>query len=169
MDTITELTTLDFSSIFISVFVILIGIKAIVSLFEWFIEKIGLETKWMRKNREDKELLLQTSKNLAELQKKHIEDMEKSNERDEEIKKDIKELKDMLIDTKIDIMRSEINDFASRVANGSRCNKDSYTHCIKTYEKYEKILEENNLQNGEVEISMDIIKDSYAQKLKEGF
>lgn len=46
MDTITKLTTLDFSSIFISVFIILIGIKTIVSLFEWVVEKLGLDNKW---------------------------------------------------------------------------------------------------------------------------
>lgn len=43
MDTITKLTTLDFSSIFISVFIILIGIKTIVSLFEWVVEKLGFK------------------------------------------------------------------------------------------------------------------------------
>ena len=33
MNEIIELTNLDFSSIFISVFIILVGIKAVVSLF----------------------------------------------------------------------------------------------------------------------------------------
>ncbi len=67
MDPITELTTLDFSSIFISVIVILIGIKAIVSLFEWFIEKLGLETKWMKRKREDHELLCQSTSEIKQL------------------------------------------------------------------------------------------------------
>lgn len=45
----------------------------------------------------------------------------------------------------------------------------SFKHCIHVYEKYEKILEENGLENGEVEISMELINDAYKQKLKEGF
>ena len=40
---------------------------------------------------------------------------------------------------------------------------------IKTYEKYEKILHDNNLENGEVKISMELINDSYKEKLKGGF
>ena len=35
MEEILELTKIDFPSLFISVFVILIGIKAIISLLEW--------------------------------------------------------------------------------------------------------------------------------------
>ena len=60
MNEIIELTKIDFPSIFISVFTILVGIKAIVSLFEWTISKLGLETKWMRKKREDHNLIVST-------------------------------------------------------------------------------------------------------------
>ena len=74
MDTMQELFKIDFSYVLISVFVILLSIKAIVSIFEWFIGKLGLETKWMRLKREEHELLMRTSENLAELQKKHLED-----------------------------------------------------------------------------------------------
>ena len=75
MDTITKLTTLDFSSIFISVFIILIGIKTIVSLFEWVVEKLGLDNKWTRKKREDHELLISTTNSLKELSEEHKKDM----------------------------------------------------------------------------------------------
>ena len=68
MNEIIELTNLDFSSIFISVFIILVGIKAVVSLFEWIINKLGLETKWMREKREEHKLLLNTSNSLISLQ-----------------------------------------------------------------------------------------------------
>ena len=37
MDTMQELFKIDFSYVLISVFVILLSIKAIVSIFEWFI------------------------------------------------------------------------------------------------------------------------------------
>ena len=86
MNEIIELTNVDFSSIFISVFIILISVKAIVSLFEWVINKLGLETKWMRRKREEHELLLQTSQNLADLRNQHNHDVEESNIHDENIK-----------------------------------------------------------------------------------
>ena len=62
MNEIIELTKINFSYVLISVFIILIGIKSIVSLFEWIINKLGLETKWMRHKREEHELLIQTYK-----------------------------------------------------------------------------------------------------------
>lgn len=89
MNEIIELTNVDFSSIFISVFIILIGVKAIVSLFEWVINKLGLETKWMRRKREEHELLLQTSQNLADLRNQHNHDVEESNIHDENIKEEL--------------------------------------------------------------------------------
>ena len=57
----------------------------------------------------------------------------------------------------------------NKVSEGRPCNKDSFKHCIHTYEKYGKLLEENGLENGEVEISIEIVNDAYKQKLKEGF
>lgn len=169
MDDITNLITINYAYVFTSVITILIGIKAAVSLFEWVIDKLGIETKWMRKQREEHELLIQTSQNLTALQEKHVHDMNKSDKRDEEISSDIKKLTRMFVDKEIDDMRWEINNFATKVSEGSPCNKDSFKHCIHTYEKYEKILEENSLENGEVEISMELINDVYKQKLKKGF
>lgn len=169
MEVITELTKIDFASVFIAVFIILFGIKAIVSIFEWIIEKFGLETKWKRQKREEHNLLIQTSQNLIALQDKHEKDVKRSDQRDEEISADIKKLTKMFIDKEIDDMRWEINNFATKVSEGKPCNKDSFTHCIHVYEKYEKILEENDMENGEVEISMELINDAYKKKLKEGF
>ena len=168
MEPIAELTTIDYSSLFIASFSVLIGIKAIVSLFEWIFDKLGLETKWMRKKREERELLIQTSQGLNRLQEKHEEDIERSDRRDEKISNDIEKLTQMFIDKEIDDMRWEINNFAIRVSEGKPCNKDSFQHCIHIYEKYEKILEENSLENGEVEISMELINEAYKQKLKNG-
>ena len=169
MNEIIELTKINFSYVFISVFVILIGIKAVVSIFEWIIEKLGLETKWMRQKREEHELLVQTSQYLASLQEKQDKDIGISDRRDDEIASDIKKLTKMFVDKEIDDMRWEINNFATKVSEGKPCNKDSFKHCIHMYEKYERILEDNGLENGEVEISMELINEAYKEKLKEGF
>ena len=162
MDAITALTKLDFPLLFLSVCAALFGMKTILSLFEWFIRLLGLETKWMRSKREDHELLLTTSQNLLLLQEHHKRDMEKSDLLDQEMRDDIKRLTDLFIE-------KEIDDFATKVAEGKPCNKDSFSHCIRSYERYEQLLEENGLENGEVELSMEIIEEAYKRKLKEGF
>ncbi len=168
MEAIAELTTIDYSSLFIATFIVLIGVKTIVSIFEWIISKLGLETKWMRKRREEQELLIQTSQGLSKLQEKHEKDIERSDYRDEIISNKIEKLTQIFIDKEIDDMRWEINNFAIRVSEGKPCNKDSFQHCIHIFEKYEKILEENNLENGEVKISMELINEAYKQKLRNG-
>lgn len=169
MNEMIELTKIDYVSVLPAAVAILAGTKAILSLLESFVEKLGLETKWMRQRREEHELLIQTSQNLAALQTQHEHDMQKSDRRDEEISADIKKLTRMFVDKEIDDMRWEINNFATKVSEGKPCNKDSFKHCIHMYEKYERILEDNGLENGEVEISMELINEAYKEKLKEGF
>ncbi len=168
MDVITELTTLDFSSIFISVFVILIGIKAVISLFEWFIEKLGIETKWMKRKREDHELLIKTSQNLLELQNRHNNDMCKSDIHDAEIQKDLKELKSLFLSKEIDDIRWEILDFSSAIVNKRKYNREAYNHIFRQYDKYEKVLKENNMENGLIEESIKVIREIYHDGLKNG-
>ena len=111
MNEIIELTKVNFSSVFVAVFVILLGVKTIVSLFEWVVNKLGLETKWMRKHREEHDLLIQTSQNLAALQKQHTHDVEESDAHDENIKEElsafISEIKTSISDT-----QSELKQFA---------------------------------------------------------
>lgn len=168
MEEIIELTKINFSSVFIAVFVILIGVKTITSIFEWIIDKLGLETKWMRHKREEHELLIQTSQNLTTLQEKHKEDVERSDRRDEEISADIKRLTQMFVDKEIDDMRWEIINFATDLSSGKICNRESFDHILRMYQKYEKILEERHMENGLVTESIGYINEMYRESLKHG-
>lgn len=169
MEPIKELLNINFSYVLLSVFVILIGIKAVVSIFEWVVDKLGLETKYMRQKREEHELLIQTSQNLTSLQMKHIKDMEKSDAHDAEMKDNIQRLTDMFVDKQINDYRWEIINLADKISSGKTVSKECLRHAVSTYEKYEKIINEHGLVNGEVEISIEVIRDNYQQKLKEGF
>lgn len=111
MEAIKELTRIDFFSLLISVFVILTGLKAIVSLFEWIIEKLGLETKWIRKKRDDHELLIKTAQNLSALQEKHNNDVEQSILHDKRIQNDLSEFMNEMMHS-ISETKNEIKKFA---------------------------------------------------------
>lgn len=162
------LTKIDYSSLFISVFVLLIGIKTIVSIFEWIFGKLGLETKGMRQKKEEHKLLIQTSQNLTALQEKHKEDVKRSDRRDDEISSDLKKLTEIVISKEINDYRWEIINLADKISANKFVSKECLRHAISTYEKYEKIINENGLSNGEVEISIAVIKESYQNRLKEG-
>ena len=170
MGTITELAHIDFIYVFVSIYVILAGAKEVIPLFEWVIGKFGLETKWMRQKREEHDLLMQTSQGLIELQAHHKKDIERSDRRDEEISNDIKKLTQMFVDKEINDYRWEIINLADKISSDkTSVSKECLRHAISTYEKYEKIIVENGLVNGEVEISIEIIKEAYQQKLKNEF
>lgn len=169
MESILELFNQDISSIILGVYIIMSGIIAMVEIIGKFSEIVGKPVTWVSNKNKDHELLIQTVNKLTALQEKQEKDVRESDRHDEEMRSDIKKLTDMFIDKEINDMRWEINNFATKVSEGKPCNKDSYKHCIHTWEKYEKLLEENGLENGEVEISMNVIRESYQQKLKEGF
>lgn len=168
MESIKALTAIDYSSLFIASFSVLIGIKAIISLFEWFFDKLGLETKWMRKKREEHDLLIQTSRGLIELQKKHKEDIIKSVKNNAEIRKDIKNLTDMFVQKEIDDMRWEIINFATDLSSGKTYNRESFDHILRMYQKYEDILNKKHMENGLVTESIGYINEMYRENLKHG-
>lgn len=139
MNEIIEMTQINFSNLFISVFVILIGIKAIVSLFEWIIEKLGIETKMFRRKREDRELLIKTSDELSVLKDKHEESVKESIRHDKMIKEDISNLTDTvngIVNTLAD-MQKKANDTKLKEL------KDSL---VRYYNKYKDIGEWSKLE-----------------------
>ena len=61
MEAIKEMLEVDFSALLITVVTVILGLKAMASSFEWIIDKLGLETKWMREKRERSELINKTA------------------------------------------------------------------------------------------------------------
>lgn len=82
MGDILQLAEIDYWNLLFSICIVLLGVKAIIMLAEWFITKFGLETKAMRQKREEHELLIKTSQSLNSLKENH--------------ENDIKDLKDCL-------------------------------------------------------------------------
>lgn len=68
----------------------------------------------------------------------------------------------MIIDNK----RSLIIDFASKVIDKKYpATREQFNRIFKTYEEYERIIEENNRTNGEVSIAIQIIDESYKERM----
>lgn len=74
MGDIITLSEIDFSSILIGLFIILFGIKSIISIIEWFCVKLGIETKWNRQKREERKLLMDAVEAIKEIQETHCKD-----------------------------------------------------------------------------------------------
>ena len=167
METIKQLTELDYSTLIIGVTVVAGSLKIVCNFLSWFVSYLGLETKKMRQKREDHELLIATAKNLELLQSKQNEDVRQSIVHDKRIKDDIQKLSKMFIDLEIQDIRWNILSFCSDLSNGKQFSSEYYDYVFKLYDKYEKMLKENDLTNGLVEQSISYIQEKYHESLIE--
>lgn len=107
MDAIIELFKQDLSSLILGIFIlmsaIIAGYEIVCKFFSIFGKPIGA----MKERKTDHKLLLQTSKNLAELQEKHTEDTKQSIEHSRKIQNELsvfmKEMKDSVVTTQNEI------------------------------------------------------------------
>lgn len=134
---------------------------------------------YMKESREDRKALHDEMSNFAT---NRISDRQQSIQIQQELKESIQNLidaqqnrdekinnlTDMFVDKEIDDLRYKILDFASSISSGKKFNRESYDHILKIYGKYEKILEEHNMENGLVDESIKYIQSSYQEVLKSG-
>ena len=103
----------------------------------------------------DREQSLEIQKQLTESQK--------------EIKDSLNGLMKMFVKKEIDDMRWDILEFGSGVMANRPYSKEQYDHVFEVYEDYEKILKENGMENGRVDMSMNFIRKKYTENLEKGF
>ena len=166
---IQSLQQLDFFGWMITSFMLLSAIIAGYKIITEFFGIIGKPIGVVKQRKADHELLIKTVNDLKELHNKHEEDTKQSIRHDEIIREDLSKLTQLFIEKQIDDIRYEILDFSSALSSGRQYSKEQFDHIIKIHEKYEKILKENGLENGQVTVSMQVIMEIYKEKLKNGF
>ena len=126
-----------------------------------------------RKNREELlETIEDSKKRIDQFEQNRIHDREQSFEIQKALQESISKIADAIdamqkeaLDEKIERMRWQILDFSNSVANGKKCHIEQYENVIKTYDKYEKILQDHDMTNGVVEQSMEFIREKYQEVL----
>ena len=88
-------------------------------------------------------------------------------ERQDDRDKKINDLKDLFVDKQISDYRWEIINLADKISDGKRVSKETLRHAISTHTKYEQIIEEYGLTNGEVDISIEVINEELKRQLSE--
>lgn len=75
VEILEQLAQIDWWYVLFAMLLLLVFIKSVWSLFDWFVfTKLGIETKKMKQRRQESELLQATAAGLAALQKKHDKD-----------------------------------------------------------------------------------------------
>ena len=157
MDEIKALMNLDFPTVILGVFIIILGLDKIIFLFG----KIKKTLKIKFGFEEDKETL---DKRIATLEKhdnwqyKEITKMSKG----------IENIETELLDNNLERKRKYILDFCSSLSNGQKQNKEAFNNVFKTYKKYEDLLSTHNMENGQAEESMKFISEKYQEFLRNG-
>ena len=169
MEQIEQFMSINFSSFFILCFVFMSGVVGIFTLIGKFSEIIKRPVSWVRKKNEDHELLIKTAQSLNELRAKQEEDTKQSIRHDKMIKEDLEKLTLIIQDKNINDWRYEILDMASAISSGRRYSKEQYDHVIDIHGRYENLLKSLGRTNGQVDASMEVIMESYKEKLKNGF
>ena len=169
MELIERITEINFANWIITAFLLLSIFIAGYEIIGKASEIIGKPVKYVRERNKIKELTLQNTEQIKELTQKHEDSVNQSIRHDEIIRKDLAKLTKMFVDKQIDDIRYEILDFASSLSAGRQYSKEQFDHIISIDEKYQKILKENDLENGQVTASMEVITGIYKEKLRTGF
>ena len=226
MDNVAAVFELDFKTVILGVVTVLLAIVFIYELAKKVLNIFGVEFKAQREKREEHEMLVKNSNDIAKLAKHHEDDAKKLDKkitdfmnemrtvitdtqnnvnqysanrindrqvsidrekrlndridnmlesdkcRDgviEDIGSSLKKLTDMFVEKEIADIRFSILEFTSSLSNGKEYNREAYDNVFRMYNKYERILDENNMENGLIEESMKYICEKYNEKLKGDF
>lgn len=118
----------------------------------------------MTESEKDRKALHQEMKQYSE---NRVKDREQSMQIQKELTSSMDKLAQLLLDKQISDYRWEIINVADKISNGRIVSKECLKHAIGTYDKYEKIIEEYGLVNGEVTVSIGVIKQEYTKVLSD--
>lgn len=101
----------------------------------------------------------------------HINESEKKRSEQDRLMRELSEKLDrntaVTLSISIENKRKEIIDFAAYVVEEKNpVTREQYTRIFRTHRDYESDIEKNDFTNGEVDIAIRIIKESYEKHLK---
>jgi len=157
MEDLQNLFNLNFASIIMGLFIIILGIDKIVSLLKRVksILRIKLGYEEDKESIEDRISILERHDNW---QYKEIS----------KISQCVTDIDKRMLDKDIDDMRWELLNFCSALTGGRKYNREAFDHIFRIYEKYEMILKDNKMTNGFVDESMNYVKEVYHKNLENG-
>lgn len=84
-----------------------------------------------------------------------------------EFKETLEVTKELTLDLYINVNRNRIIDFAGKVVNENvPVSREEFNRIFKIYDEYEAILEKYGKTNGEVEVSIRIIREAYEAHMR---
>ena len=158
MDVVINLLKTNFAVLITGLFAVLFFIDKVWDIISTYKNKLRIKTG----KEQDQESIDKRIKVLEEHDSWQYTELLK-------MSKGIESISDRLIEKEINDWRYEILDMASAISTGRSYSKEQYDHVIAIHAKYEELLKELGRTNGQVDASMEVILETYKEKLKNGF
>lgn len=157
MGAIERLAEINFIPVILCLFAFLFAAKEIIEIISYF------KKRWRVKTgiEQDKETLESRIKTLEKHDNWQYGEIQK-------ISQCVVDIKDSIVKKEISDIRWELLDFCSALTGGRNYNREAFEHIFRTYEDYEKILQENHMTNGYITESMKAVREIYHDKLVNG-
>ena len=82
------------------------------------------------------------------------------------VKDTVQKVDNKVDDNEIDRIRWEILEFSNSCRNGKRHTKEEFDHVINLNQKYHRILDEREEENGQVDLAFEYIRKIYCKCLE---
>ena len=87
---------------------------------------------------------------------------------DHYIKEDLKEFEKRIDMIEVNDMRTAILTFANACMKQEQHTHEEFTHIFALCDRYEQIIESSGIVNGQMEVSMEYIRNIYKERLRDG-
>ena len=182
-DNVEMVSNLDWWTVVIGVLIAIGIVMLCVKVKDFIISTFGITTKTaLAKQAQEQHVkdlqgqIYGLQKEIQQFKENRIHDREQSFDIQKQLtssqtllQESVENLRKMLVNKEINDMRWEILDFSNAVMNGRVYNKEIYDHIFDTYTEYERVLEENGLENGKVDSSMQFVRNKYLELMEKGF
>lgn len=182
-DNVEMVSNLDWWTVVIGVLIAIGIVMLCVKVKDFIISTFGITTKTaLAKQAQEQHVkdlqgqIYSLQKEIQQFKENRIHDRDQSFDIQKQLtdsqtllQNSVENLRKMLVNKEINDMRWEILDFSNAVMNGRTYNKEIYDHIFDTYTEYERVLEENGLENGKVDSSMQFVRNKYLELMEKGF
>lgn len=182
-ENVEVVSSLDWWTVVIGVLIAIGIVMLCVKIKDFVVSTFGITTKSALAKQAQEEHIKELQAQIIDLQKEvqqfkdnRIHDRDQSFDIQKQLtdsqtllQNSVENLRKMLVNKEINDMRWEILDFSNAVMNGRVYNKEIYDHIFDTYTEYERVLEENGLENGKVNSSMQFVRNKYLELMDKGF
>lgn len=144
-------------------------LKALSYVWNAFASKVLKISTSITRKKEIENIILSNQQEINKLKECQVKDREASKKADKELREElvkmsekVAETNDLVVSLHIDNLRVQIMEFAS-ACGVRKCTREQFHEIFQLCEKYKRLIEKYNIQNGVFVVSLELIKDRYKE------